>query len=77
MIKNFFYTGPTSGVTLQTSQGVQEILLHTNSQVQLPANHGYVNTLIALGHLREVGVPNTPKVTSVPAKSGKSEKSGE
>ncbi|SUA58107.1 hypothetical protein [Oligella urethralis] len=77
MIKNFLYTGPTSGVTLQTAQGAQEILLHTNSQVQLPVNHGYVNTLIALGHLREVSMPNTAKVASVSAKSGKSEKQGE
>ena len=51
------YSGPTSGVTLQKSAddpAVQEVMLHTGAEVELPEDHEYTKTLLALGHLTPV-----------------------
>ncbi|ATV43122.1 hypothetical protein [Pectobacterium brasiliense] len=45
------YTGPASGVTLADGQ---EILLWPAQVTELPADHEYVKTLIALGYLLPV-----------------------
>ncbi|AXW85581.1 hypothetical protein AU509_17040 [Lonsdalea britannica] len=43
------YTGPTSGVTLADGT---EVLLFPQRAVELPAEHDYVKTLVALGLLQ-------------------------
>ncbi|MGX2039874.1 hypothetical protein ACWJKU_07025 [Methylocaldum sp. MU1018] len=51
------YSGPTSGVTLQKSADdpdAQEVMLHTGAEVELPEEHEYTKTLLALGHLTPV-----------------------
>ena len=48
------YSGPTSGVTLQEGEEVREVMLHTGAEVELPAEHDYTQTLLALGHLTPV-----------------------
>lgn len=45
------YSGPPSGVTLNTADGPREVLLWPGQSVELPADSDYVGTLIALGHL--------------------------
>ena len=45
------YSGPTSGVTLQKGEEAQEVMLHTGAEVELPEEHEYTKTLLALGHL--------------------------
>ena len=41
------YTGPMSGVTLGDGQ---EVMLFPNTEVELPDDHEYTQTLKALGH---------------------------
>ena len=48
------YSGPTSGVTLQKGEEAQEVMLHTGAEVDLPEEHEYTKTLLALGHLTPV-----------------------
>lgn len=51
------YSGPTSGVTLQKGADdtdAQEVMLHTGAEVELPEEHEYTKTLLALGHLTPV-----------------------
>lgn len=51
------YSGPTSGVTLQKGaedKSAQEVMLHTGAEVELPEEHEYTKTLLALGHLTPV-----------------------
>ena len=51
------YSGPTSGVTLQKGaedKSTQEVMLHTGAEVELPEEHEYTKTLLALGHLTPV-----------------------
>ncbi|MFP1724063.1 hypothetical protein ACLEEB_13805 [Lonsdalea quercina] len=45
------YTGPTSGVTLADGT---EVLLFPQHEVELPAEHDYVKTLVALGFLQSL-----------------------
>ena len=48
------YSGPTSGVTLKKGaddNSAQEVMLHTGAEVELPEEHEYTKTLLALGHL--------------------------
>lgn len=59
------YTGPMSGVTLNDGQ---EVMLHPNTEVELPEDHDYTRTLLALGHL-------TP-LAATPAKGKKGESDG-
>ncbi len=48
-MKTFIYHGPDSGATID---GV-EYLFWNGKDVTLPADNGYVKTLIFLGHLTE------------------------
>ncbi|WP_369951986.1 hypothetical protein [Ralstonia syzygii] len=60
------YSGPTSGVTLQQGEDFQEVMLHTGTEVELPEDHEYTQTLLALGHLAPVkqGTTKTSARTS-------------
>ncbi|ARU23671.1 hypothetical protein RSSE_c3288 [Ralstonia solanacearum] len=60
------YSGPTSGVTLQQGEDIQEVMLHTGTEVELPEDHEYTQTLLALGHLVLVkqATTKTPARTS-------------
>lgn len=51
------YSGPTSGVTLRKGEEAHEVMLHTGAEVELPAEHDYTQTLLALGHLTPVQEP--------------------
>lgn len=59
------YSGPTSGVTLKKGAddaSAQELMLHTGAEVELPEEHEYTRTLLALGHLTPVAPqPKTKK----------------
>ncbi|RAS18936.1 hypothetical protein DFO50_10292 [Microvirgula sp. AG722] len=48
------YSGPTSGVTLQEGEEVREVMLHTGVEVELPEEHEYTKTLLALQYLTPV-----------------------
>lgn len=48
------YSGPTSGVTLQVGEKMQEVILHAGTDVELPDSHEYTKTLIALGYLSPI-----------------------
>ncbi|WP_322080237.1 hypothetical protein [Burkholderia cenocepacia] len=48
------YSGPTSGVTLQDGEDVREVMLHTGAEVELPEDHEYTATLLAMGYLAPV-----------------------
>ena len=60
----YFYSGPTSGVTLQDGDKPREVMLHAGTEVDLPADNEYTKTLLALGHLKPAA--------EAPAKAGKS-----
>ncbi|KVG24734.1 hypothetical protein WM34_29585 [Burkholderia ubonensis] len=49
---NYQYSGPTSGVTLQDGNDVREVMLHTGGEVDLPEQHEYTKTLLAMGYLK-------------------------
>lgn len=57
----YFYSGPFTGVTLQNGDKAQEVMLHTNTNVDLPADNEYTKTLVALGHLKPVATETQPK----------------
>lgn len=54
------YSGPTSGVTLQKGEEAQEVMLHTGAEIELPEEHEYTKTLLALGHLTPVSGQTRP-----------------
>ncbi|ERJ39086.1 MULTISPECIES: hypothetical protein [Burkholderia] len=61
------YSGPTSGVTLQDGENVQEVMLHTGAEVELPEGNEYTATLLAMGYLTPAAAPSTkPARPSVP-----------
>ncbi len=47
----FLYKGPPSGVTLRDGEHAREVMLHTGKEVDLPEEHEYTRTLLALAHL--------------------------
>lgn len=68
----YFYSGPITGVTLQDGDKDREVMLHTNTHVDLPADNEYTKTLLALGHLQPVASEATGKAaksTTAPATS--------
>lgn len=71
------YSGPTSGVTLQKSADdpdAQEVMLHTGAEVDLPEEHEYTKTLLALGHLTPVSAQTRPATkTSAATRAGTDE----
>ncbi|WP_432719846.1 hypothetical protein R0381_003650 [Jeongeupia wiesaeckerbachi] len=64
----YLYSGPTSGVTLQDGDEPREVMLHTGAEVELPAEHEYTKTLLALGYLAPAPAKTT-KVSARPAVS--------
>ena len=66
------YSGPTSGVTLQKGEEAQEVMLHTGTEVELPEEHEYTKTLLALGHLTPVSAKQATK-TSAATRAGTDE----
>ncbi|ELV2836670.1 hypothetical protein VU607_19395 [Enterobacter cloacae] len=52
----YVYHGPASGVTLSNGQ---EILLWTNSEIDLPEDNEWVKTMIARRHLSPVVTEET------------------
>jgi hypothetical protein len=66
----YLYSGPFSGVTLNDGGQTREVLLHPGKEVDLPPQHDYVKTLLALGHLTPVGGGLASKLaaTSTPKK---------
>ena len=63
------YSGPTSGVTLKKGEEAQEVMLHTGAEVDLPEEHEYTKTLLALGHLTPVSAKQAAK-TSAATRAG-------
>jgi len=53
------YSGPLSGVTLDDGQ---EVILHPGTEVDLPEQHDYTKTLLALGHLAQLPTAKNAKV---------------
>lgn len=63
------YSGPTSGVTLQKGaddNSAQEVMLHTGAEVDLPEEHEYTKTLLALGYLTPVSAKQATKTSAAP-----------
>lgn len=54
-MKKYLYSGPLSGTSLNIGPSkkpeVMEIMLHPGKSVDLPEEHEYTKTLLALGHL--------------------------
>lgn len=50
----YLYSGPPSGVTLVDGDTVQEIILCPGRDVDLPPEHAYTRTLLALAHLTPI-----------------------
>jgi len=69
----FKYDGPFSGVTLASGE---ELLLHPQAVVDLPEEHEYVQTLIALGHLKSLRDFKGSTPPSPPAGEGSGERGG-
>ena len=66
------YSGPTSGVTLKKGEEAHEVMLHTGAEVDLPEEHEYTKTLLALGHLTPVSAKQATK-TSAATRAGTDE----
>ncbi len=66
------YSGTTSGVTLKKGEEAQEVMLHTGAEVDLPEEHEYTKTLLALGHLTPVSAKQATK-TSAATRAGTDE----
>lgn len=64
----YLYSGPVSAVTLADGT---EVMLYPGKIVELPADHEYTATLLALSHLTPVAEP--PKGTPAKAKTAKKE----
>ncbi|UTH73977.1 hypothetical protein [Chromobacterium sp. IIBBL 290-4] len=54
----YLYSGPVSGVTLADGQ---EIMLYPGKEVDMPAEHEYTQTLLALQYLVPVQEPAKAK----------------
>nr|WP_241021063.1 hypothetical protein [Burkholderia sp. Ac-20344] len=52
---------------MQNGEYVQEVMLHTGAEVELPEDHEYTATLLAMGYLKPAAAPSTkPARPSVP-----------
>ncbi|QEL57068.1 hypothetical protein [Chromobacterium paludis] len=58
----YLYSGPISGVTLADGQ---EIMLFPGHEVEMPENHNYTRTLVALGYLS--AQPVSAAETAIPS----------
>jgi len=70
--KTYLYSGPLSGVTLDSGE---EVMLHPGKEVPLPEDNPYVQSLVAQRLLTETKteVPPGPPVPVAPAKAAKKE----
>lgn len=55
----YLYSGPLSGVTLDDGQ---QVMLHPGAEIELPEQHDYTKTLVALGHLAPLPPVKSAKV---------------
>ena len=60
------YSGPTSGVSLLEGDTIREVMLHTDTDVELPEGNEYVATLVALRHLTPIAAPVPAKRATEP-----------
>lgn len=65
-MSRYIYTGPNSAVTLKVSDGKgglkdQDVLFWSNQEVELPADHEMVASLVAQGYLKPVAVASIPQ----------------
>lgn len=60
-VARFKYTGPLSGATLNVDGAPQEVMLFPDTEVDLPEEHEYVQTLKALGYLTLVAQSKAKK----------------
>lgn len=67
------YSGPNSGVTLRNGNKSTEVMLITGAEVELPAQHEYVQVLLKRGHLTPAPDPaaTTPAATAPAVASGR------
>jgi len=74
MNRKFKYQGPTdSSVTLRIDGKDVDVVLFRGSTVELPDDHEYVKTLIALGYLAPEGdapAEAQPEASTTTAKKG-------
>lgn len=85
-MSRYIYTGPNSAVTLKVSDGKggvkdHDVLLWNGQEVDLPADHEAVASLVAQGYLKPVAaaptaqaVPEAPDVSKAEAPTVKSGK---
>ena len=59
-------------MTLKKGEEAQEVMLHTGAEVDLPEEHEYTKTLLALGHLTPVS-PKQATKTSAATRAGTDE----
>lgn len=69
----FTYSGPVSGATLNVQGKRREVMFHPGRTYELPADHAYVQRLVARGHLTKVSAPpktraSTASTTSTTSK---------
>lgn len=57
----FYYGGPMSGVTLREGEHVREVMLYPDTEVELPIDHAYTQTLLALRYLAPVQASVKPR----------------
>lgn len=69
-MSRYIYTGPNSAVTLKVSDGKgglkdQDVLFWSNQEVELPADHEMVASLVAQGYLKPVAAASIPQAAPV------------
>ncbi|WP_230623439.1 MULTISPECIES: hypothetical protein [Chromobacterium] len=67
----YLYSGPVSGVTLADGQ---EIMLFPGKEVELPAEHEYTQTLLALQYLAPAQEPAKAKAARITSDDASTEK---
>ncbi len=65
-MSRYIYTGPNSAVTLKVSDGKgglkdQDVLFWNGQEVDLPADHEMVASLVAQGYLKPVAAASIPQ----------------
>lgn len=69
-MSRYIYTGPNSAVTLKVSDGKgglkdQGVLFWNKQEVDLPADHEMVASLVAQGYLKPVAAASIPQAVPV------------
>mgnify|MGYP000223349912 CR=1 FL=1 len=72
----FTYSGPISGATLRHQGERREVMFHPGRTYELPADHPYVQRLVARGFLTKVSGPaKTRASTASTTQTGSKEES--